>query len=266
MRTEWTKRDQRFRRSLPALDWRLGVADIGPYLGKGGDIRRAPAENWRYPLYHALRMTRYALGMAYTNQHHDVRDKPTRLFVRQCWFVLAVLSLQAAADKLAKLVRDRLRVTHWERRGKRPIPVTERNTNLARVERHLMATGRASRADHQLWAFMHESEAKGIYDLANAIKHGETLAWKGFESVPVVEVDGPGSLARTRDDVEPIVAIEDEEVMPGGRTGRTTLSYGQRAPRDLDAEVKKVARVYGAFVPVAEAVVREYLDGPHTLP
>lgn len=252
------KRDQDFRRSLPYPDSRLGLDDIGPYLGKGGDLTRATAENWRYHLYHALRMTHYALCMAYTNQHPDARDKAVRVFIRQCWFVLAVLSLQAASDKLAKLLRDRLQITRWKRMGGKPRGVTDQNTNLATVACHLRAAGRTSSADLSLRRFMCMPEADEVYDLANDIKHGETLAWKGLEPIPVVEVDKPDSFAPTRGDVGRMFTIEDEETAPNGKTARTTLRYGQKDPCDLDAEVRKVARVYRAFVPIVEALVKEY--------
>jgi hypothetical protein len=85
--------------------------------------------------------------------------------------------------------------------------------------------------------FMGGSEAVAANKLANRLKHGDALAWRGFEVVLEAHVD----------------------MSSDGRHRRISLGY--RPSHDLGTELRKLARVYRAFVPVAEEAIREYAAG-----
>jgi hypothetical protein len=207
--------------------------------------------------------------MAHSNQHPGVHDRISRLSIKASWFNLAVLSLQSSWNKLAWLIRCSLSVTEWQSRDERGKTTTKRasdyNTNLWTAQRHLEATERRSPADHQLAAFVARADTKGLNRVANSLKHGETLAWKGFAVVPVVEVEydvrpvEPRDATPKRQDVGWLFHTQRTETLPDGRKVTARMHYGHKVQFDLDVAVRQVASVYRAFVPVSEAVAREYL-------
>jgi len=264
------KRDLEFAKLLPAFDRKLGSADPLAYLGASGRaIAGAAAEQWGYHVCDALRTTRLALAMAHSNQHPGVHDRISRLSIRASWFNLGVLSLQSSWDRLAQLVRCSLRVSHWPcSPPKKPQEAAEGNTSIWRVLQWIEANKVPSSVDQKLREFWSSPERKGLTTTANRLKHGETFAWRGFAAVPVIEVEHdvppvePADAKPKRQDVGWLFSTQHCETLPDGRKAVTRMHYGHKVPVGLDAAVKQVARVYRAFVPVAEAVIREYLGRP----
>jgi len=269
MRLKSKKRDLQFAKSLPAFDFALSNANPLAYATAPlRDLPKAAAEQWTYHLHDALDVTRYALLKAYTNQHPGFHQRIGRIFVKTCWFNLAVLSLQSSCDKLAHVARAALMITRWQG-GKRPSVATEKNTSLQRVNEHLHAIGRQSPAAQLLSAFMAHPRTKAVHDLANQLKHGETLAWRGFAIVPVFEVEYPvaplpaGKPSRAQQrhkDVAWMFSFQRSESLSDGRRVYARLAYGHRRPYDVDRSVEEIARVYRDLVPVSEAIVREVIN------
>jgi len=265
------KRDLEFRESLPAFDRRLGDADPLRYLTPSlRAMSRAAAEQWGYHVREALNTARFALFMAHSNQHPGAPGKVSRLFLKACWFDLAVLSLQGSWDKLAQLLRCSLGVTHWPSKNKKKPEATERTTSMSKMlsymrEKAKEAGRHLSPVDQMLEDFWSSCARTELDDRANALKHRQTVSWKGFAVVPVIEITHgaqplkPEGARPNRQEVCWQLHAPVTETLPDGRKATARMHYGHKVQFDLDVAVRQVASVYRAFVPVAEAVAREYL-------
>ena len=273
VRTKPTKRDEDFLKSLPAFDWQLGGVDPFLYLDGSHDPAVAEAAQWAYHIDHALGIARFALLMAYTNQHPGFRGKTSKLFGKICWFELSVLSHQSSWDKQAQLIRCRRRLEQWhylDKEGRlKSRRVGDPNTNLWTVAQHFEAVGQQTPAERQLLAFARDRDTQIVRRIANRLKHGETLAWKGFAVVPVVEVEYSaepmplsGATPPKRADVGWICSIQQAGDPADRAQIATRMHYGHRRQLDIQLVVNRVAHVYRSLVPAADAVTREYLGIP----
>jgi len=269
MRIRPRKRDVKFFESLPAFDWRLGHVSPLEYLGEAHNLATAGAAHWAYHVHDALSTARFGLFMAHSNQHPGTHDRASRIFIKICWFNLAVLSLQSSWDKLAHLIRYRLLVKEWkylDRQGTlKSKKVSDENTNLWTAARHIDASTQPTPTERQLLAFVGDRETRIVRRVANNLKHGETLAWKGFEVVPVIEMEydvqpmEPTEARPKRPDVGWLFSVQAHDTRPDGTEVATRMHYGQKRQLDIHQAVRRVAAVYRRFAPVADGITRDYL-------
>ena len=237
------KRDNRFIQSLPRFNAGLGYPSPVAWVNAPTlHPSMAYAGGWAYHVKHALDMVWIAVFQAHSNQHRILKGRMGRLFVRICWFHLAVLSLQSAWGRLAQLMATCLRDPNCRdpkcRKPGKPCPLSEeRDVTPARVLRCLEFRKLASPAEESFRAFLRDPKTKAVNKLANQLKHGEAVAWEGFEPV----------------------LVPDVRPSPNGKWDIFTMH--RRQSRDLHKEIREVVRVYAAFIPVAESVIREYAIG-----
>jgi len=172
-------RDIKFQKSILSLEksW-IESYDL---LFLEGKINYARAGQWRPEIYEIQRDLFYSLIMAYTNNHKNVHDKISRMFVKSYHLKFGFVLLPACWDKLAQLVREFLEIKKWSHL-KKPKKATEDTTSMKTLIRYLNVTKNSSKIKQILKNYWNEENRKKAFEIANKLKHRWSQHYIGIKT------------------------------------------------------------------------------------
>lgn len=162
-------RDQMFQKSILCLphSWleehQLLVMHAPQYALSG---------QWRPEIYDTQRRIFYSLVMAYTNDHKNVHNKPSRIMVKEYHLTSGLILLPACGDKLAQLLREFFQISELD----------EKSTLLGHLVGHLRGMDVASEIKSVVTKYLDAEDRKAAYEMANKIKHRWSQHYSGVKT------------------------------------------------------------------------------------